>query len=444
MEPMKNPNGAEWRIFDRLEKADKNPAAWNGAESGLLLQTAKSGGRHACQVALFVCMMLHVSRPAEAASGSVPSPAAILSSGEPPPGRRYNAAFAIKRPKPGSIWNGPRELWCLLPHGHGASEAASPESSEPPALPTEPPPPRPEVFPPPPYLSPLMLFLITMPTLKEVASYFAEALGETPVIEGEQKLRFERCLVFKWGSSWRRCVLSGAARAGPGVTLDWSTNDDFGLSELREFFEAPFFRQCESIRFYQWLGEGGEHEGDFRGHRLRMAVQRRDSALFVRIQWWRSAPEAESSDAPVELETPDSLSSPLALVMETEPDSGSLTSLGFNLSERLGTGFRPSAAPLIRVDSKARYPSGGISRCELIPRWNNCGPSGVGRSCNFLTTTSIGSWLPTFNSGYRRECTSGALKCAGPQPPSGPLQRALLGNAIRGNFVPCAKQALPA
>jgi hypothetical protein len=151
---------------------------------------------------------------------------------------------------------------------------------------------------------------MTLPTIEEVASYFAEALGEAPVIDGPQRLRFERLLAFAWGKSWRRCVLSGEARGAPGVTLDWWTNDDFGLSELREFFEAPFFRRCESVRFYQWLGEGGAHEADFRGHRMRMVMGRRDGVLFVRIQWWRSAPDAEGSQGLLDFETLEQVSAP--------------------------------------------------------------------------------------------------------------------------------------
>jgi hypothetical protein len=167
-----------------------------------------------------------------------------------------------------------------------------------------------EAFSPPPYFSPLLLFLMTLPTLEEVASYFVEALGEAPVIDGPQKLRFERLLTFVWGKSWRRCVLSGGARGAPGVTLDWWTNDDFGLSELREFFEAPFLRRCESVRFHQWLGEGGAHEAEFRGHRIRMVMEKRDGVLFVRIQWWRSAPETDSSRGLLEVDTLEQTSAP--------------------------------------------------------------------------------------------------------------------------------------
>jgi hypothetical protein len=150
---------------------------------------------------------------------------------------------------------------------------------------------------------------MTLPSLEEVASYFAVALGETPTIDGPQTLRFERLLAFVWGKSWRRCILSGGARGAPGVTLDWWTNDDFGLSELREFFEAPFFRRCESVRFHQWLGQGGAHEADFRGHRLRMVMGKRDGVFFVRIQWWRSAPDADGSRGLLDFDTLEQTSS---------------------------------------------------------------------------------------------------------------------------------------
>jgi hypothetical protein len=65
---------------------------------------------------------------------------------------------------------------------------------------------------------------------------------------------------------------------------------------LREFFEAPFFRKAESERFYRWMGEGGVHEADFRGHRLRMSMRRREGVFFVRIQWWRNGPEVDDLD----------------------------------------------------------------------------------------------------------------------------------------------------
>jgi hypothetical protein len=193
-------------------------------------------------------------------------------------GKEIETQWTIRRPKPGSIWTGPKEAWCFFEQGSDPDDLDS-EPGLPPVC-----------------ISPLLLFLRTLPTLGEVSSYFADALGQPPVLEGEQKLRFERLLEFAWGRSWRRCILSEGARGAPGVTVDWWTNDDFGLSELREFFEAPFFRRYESVRFYQWMGEGGVHEADFRGHRLRMAVRRRDGVFFVRIQWWRNGLQSDQVD----------------------------------------------------------------------------------------------------------------------------------------------------
>ncbi len=208
------------------------------------------------------------------------------------------SAFAIRRPKPGRLWNGPVEAWCFFRQAtnpwllFGGSDLEGLEDgdgeAQGPGLGPD------EIMPRP---VPLLLFLRSLPTIGEVSLYFAEALGQVPVAELGCRIRFERLLVFTWGSSWRRCVLSEGVRGAPGVTLEWWTNDDFGLSELREFFEAPFFRQSESVRFYQWLGEGGTHEADFRGHRLRMSVRKRDGGLFVRIQWWREIAEADGPDA---------------------------------------------------------------------------------------------------------------------------------------------------
>lgn len=211
-----------------------------------------------------------------------------------------SSVFAIRRPKPGRLWNGPLEAWCFLPQAEvsGVSNdgpdldapLGSDDGAQGPDLGLEDVMPRPV---------PLLLFLRSLPTIGEVSSYFTEALGQVPVADLGCRIRYERLQVFAWGSSWRRCVLSEGARGAPGVTLDWWTNDDFGLSELREFFEAPFFRQSESVRFHQWMGEGGAHEADFRGHRLRMSVRKQDGVIFVRIQWWRRNTEADVPDTVV-------------------------------------------------------------------------------------------------------------------------------------------------
>ena len=278
---------------------------WSGP-----LRTHGREGRPARRILFLGCLLLYpmfLLHPAQAANQSGPTTTAVPVQGSRSSraGRAlgHSGPLALKRPKPGSIWQGPKALWCRLPPGLGSGEVSPAEAADPEAPPAE-------ASHPPPYLSPLLLFFVTLPTLEEVASYFAEALGETPVIDGPQRLRFERLLTFVWGKSWRRCVLSGGAGGAPGVTLDWWTNDDFGLSELREFFEAPFFRRSESVRFYQWLGEGGAHEADFRGHRLRMVMGRREGVFFVRIQWWRSAPEADSSQGLLDFDTLEQTSLP--------------------------------------------------------------------------------------------------------------------------------------
>ena len=291
MEPSKEQErAAPWAAGgpDRTEGNRLHGEARGSCLRGGAIRTREREGRPARRMAFLGCLLLYLLHPAEASEPRRAAAMEVLSGGDRGDGGWSSGSLALKRPKPGSIWQGPKELWCRLPPERGAGALRPAEVADPGAPPEE-------AFPPPAYLSPLLLFFVTLPTLEEVATYFAEALGETPVIDGPQRLRFERLLAFVWGKSWRRCVLSGGPRGAPGVTLDWWTNDDFGLSELREFFEAPFFRQSESVRFYQWLGEGGAHEADFRGHRLRMVMGRRDGVLFVRIQWWRSAPEADAS-----------------------------------------------------------------------------------------------------------------------------------------------------
>ena len=319
MQPSKEPERAVARAEGRPAHPEENrvpeEAPRSGPRSGPIFEGGRAG-RPARRISFLGCLLLlllhlQLRHPAEAANRSGPAATEVLLEGERREREAGIGALALRRPKPGSIWQGPKELWCKFPPGQGAGSILPAEAADPDAPPAEasPPPPA-EASPPPPYLSPLVLFFMTLPTLEEVACYFAEALGENPVIDGPQRLRFERLLGFVWGKSWRRCVLSGGARGAPGVTLDWWTNDDFGLSELREFFEAPFFRECESIRFYQWLGEGGAHEADFRGHRLRMVMGKRDGVFFVRIQWWRSAPEADSSQGLLDFNTLEQTSAP--------------------------------------------------------------------------------------------------------------------------------------
>ncbi len=95
------------------------------------------------------------------------------------------------------------------------------------------------------------------PSADQVTQYFSEALDERPVCLGRDMVVFQRSECFGWGVSWRR----GLVEVLPfGVGVRWLANGDFGLSELREFFEAGFFKPADTERFYRWLSEGGWHQ----------------------------------------------------------------------------------------------------------------------------------------------------------------------------------------
>ena len=120
------------------------------------------------------------------------------------------------------------------------------------------------------------------PNLADVRAYFEEALEEAPVLDAAGRLRFERWDNVHWGVSWRRGVLSSL----DGVLyLDWLANDDFGLSEVREFFEAPFFDAVQTRLWFTWLQEGGWHEATLRGRRMGMIVRVRGQVLHLRLYW---------------------------------------------------------------------------------------------------------------------------------------------------------------
>jgi len=121
-----------------------------------------------------------------------------------------------------------------------------------------------------------------LPSFGEVASYFEEALGGPGTLVGRDVMAFVRSDPLEWGVSWRRVLLS---RGGGWVHLQWFANDDFGMSELREFFEAPFFDVSESECFYRWLGGGGWHEDLFRGQPVRMGVVGMREFYYVEISW---------------------------------------------------------------------------------------------------------------------------------------------------------------
>jgi hypothetical protein len=127
-----------------------------------------------------------------------------------------------------------------------------------------------------------------MPSATQLVQYFGEALGESPNWQGGEAAVFQRTNCLQWGVSWRRGVVEVLPR---GVGLRWLANDDFGLSELREFFEAPFFEAAETERFYRWFSEGGWHQEPLSGGvMLRMGVLRGRRATLVEISWRRAEP----------------------------------------------------------------------------------------------------------------------------------------------------------
>ena len=126
------------------------------------------------------------------------------------------------------------------------------------------------------------LKLDTSPNLADVREYFEDALGETPVEDAAGRLLFERWDDLDWGVSWRRGILNYL----DGILyLDWLTNDDFGLSEAREFFEAPFFDAVQTRLWYTWLAAGGWHEAVVRGRRMGMSVGVRGHVVHLRLYW---------------------------------------------------------------------------------------------------------------------------------------------------------------
>lgn len=145
--------------------------------------------------------------------------------------------------------------------------------------------PRADPVRPPPFWTasrPGLLALRLTPGFLQVKRYLEEALAERPIQEFRGRLLFERRERFRWGVSWRRCILDSPAG---GVRLQWFANDDYGMSELREFFEAPFFSEAETEQFYRWLGRWGWHEGPFRHGAVWMGVLPGDGLIFVEIFW---------------------------------------------------------------------------------------------------------------------------------------------------------------
>jgi hypothetical protein len=191
--------------------------------------------------------------------------------------------LTIRRPKPGCLWLEPQDAWCgprgsesraapqrrvtlqregaTVPCGLRVGGNTDKESYE---------------------IRNEALKLEIVSDLNDVCAYFEEALGEAPVEDDAGRLRFERTTPTHWGISWRRGVLYGLDGT---LYLDWLANDDFGLSELREFFEAPFFDVAQTRLWYAWLEEGGWHEALVHGHRMGMNVRMRGRMFHLRLYW---------------------------------------------------------------------------------------------------------------------------------------------------------------
>ena len=188
----------------------------------------------------------------------------------------------VRRPHPSWLWLGAWEAWCWVDTGQ------FPERGSCPRAPTggghE-------------GGRPCAFFLGGgggLPSFGEVAAYLEDALGQPALLKGRDQLGFEREETVGWGVSWRRALLS---RGSGWVHLQWFANDDFGMSELREFFEAPFFLQSESECFYRWLGSGGWHEGQFRGQPVRMGTVGMREFYYVEISWRMGNPSVERDRA---------------------------------------------------------------------------------------------------------------------------------------------------
>ena len=128
----------------------------------------------------------------------------------------------------------------------------------------------------------------TLPTIRQVLCFLEDSLGQVPVEEVNGRFCFDRFDFVNNGTSWRRCVLD--APLG-GVRIQWTTSDDFGLSELRELFEAPFFSPDETAKLFDWLNVWGWHEAPFRRGVIWMGVLRGPAALYVEL-FWRKKPPA--------------------------------------------------------------------------------------------------------------------------------------------------------
>lgn len=167
-------------------------------------------------------------------------------------------AVRIWKAHPSRLWVGALEAWCAVEVSDGFCRCALRSGG----------------------VGPLLYE--RLPTLRQVTGYFAEALEETPIPHGRNVYVFERMEEFEWGVSCRKARIS---EEDGWVRVQWCTNDDFGLSELREFFEAPFFMKEETECFYRWLGQGGWWQSVFRGQEVRMGVLATLSGFYVEMRW---------------------------------------------------------------------------------------------------------------------------------------------------------------
>jgi hypothetical protein len=117
-----------------------------------------------------------------------------------------------------------------------------------------------------------------------VLGYLKGAFGERAISLGGGEYQFERRDEYDGEWSWRT-VRVGRGSDGSGVRVQWWCNDDWGVSELREFFEADFFSPEETLALYRWMGSGGAHEGEFSRKKLVVEVLVSEEGMYFELQW---------------------------------------------------------------------------------------------------------------------------------------------------------------
>ena len=84
-------------------------------------------------------------------------------------------------------------------------------------------------------------------TFNEVVRYFEDALAMAP------QERFVDEAIFRGGTYYENFYTITVTRHGPDVRVAFNVIDDYGMTLVREFFEAPFFQKRESEQFYALL-----------------------------------------------------------------------------------------------------------------------------------------------------------------------------------------------